>query len=157
MLRKGVYPYEYGNSWKSVDEILILNKEDFYSSLHMESIADVDYRHENKVLEEFKMNDLGDNLDLFVQDETLLLADVFENFRNKCIEIYELDPPHFLSDSGLAWQTCLKKTRITLELLAVINMLLLVEKGNRGGICHVHIRVIEQALDHTIVLRNCAE
>ena len=95
----------------------------------MESIADVDYRHENKVLEELKMNNLGDYLDLFVQDDTLLLADVFENFRNKCIEIYELDPPRFLSDSGLAWQTCLKKKRIKLELLTVINMLLLAEKG----------------------------
>ena len=109
----------------------------------MESIADVDYRHENKVLEEFKMNDLGDYLDLFVQDDTLLLVDVFENFRNKCIEIYELDPPHFLSDSGLAWQTCLKKARIKLELLTVINLLLLVEKGNRGGICHAINRYVE--------------
>ena len=109
----------------------------------MESIADVHYRHENKVLEEFKMNNLGDYLDLNVQDNTLLLPDVFENFRNKCIEIYELDPPIFLSDSGLVWQTCLKKTRIKLELLTVINILLLVEKGNGGGVCHAIHRYVE--------------
>ena len=63
-----------------------------------------------------------------------MLADVFENFRNKCIEIYELDPAHFLSAPGLAWQACLKKTKVELELLVNIDMLLMVEKGIRGGI-----------------------
>ena len=65
-----------------------------------------------------------------------MLADVFENFKNKCIEIHELDPVHFLSASGLAWQACLKKTRVKLELLTDIDMLLIVEKGIRGGICN---------------------
>ena len=64
-----------------------------------------------------------------------MLADVFENFRNKCIEIYKLDPAHFLSAPGLAWQACLKKTKVELELLTDIDMLLMVEKGTRGGIC----------------------
>ena len=65
-----------------------------------------------------------------------MLADVFENFRNKCFEIYELNPAHFLSAHGLAWQACLKKTGVRLELLTDIYMLLMVEKGIRGGICH---------------------
>ena len=65
-----------------------------------------------------------------------MLADVFENFRNKYIEIYQFDPAHFLSAPGLAWQVCLKKIRVKLELLTDINMLLMVEKGIRGGICH---------------------
>ena len=64
-----------------------------------------------------------------------MFADVFENFRNKCIEIYELDPAQFLSAPGLAWQACLKKTKVELELLTDIDMLLIVEKGTRGGIC----------------------
>ena len=64
-----------------------------------------------------------------------MLADVFENFRNKCIEIYKLDPAHFLSAPGLTWQGCLKKTKLELELLTDIDMLLMVEKGTRGGIC----------------------
>ena len=72
---------------------------------------------------------------MYVQSDTLLLADVFENFRNKCIEIYELDPTHFLSAPGLAWQACLRKTKLNLELLTNIDMLLMVEKGIRGGIC----------------------
>ena len=65
-----------------------------------------------------------------------MLADLFENFRNKCIEIDELDPAHFLSASGLASQACLKRTEVELELLTNINMLLMIEKGIRGGICH---------------------
>ena len=71
---------------------------------------------------------------------TFLLADVSENFRNKCIEIYELDPAHFLSAPGLAWQACLKKTKVELELLTNIDMLLMVEKGIRGGICQAIYR-----------------
>ena len=73
---------------------------------------------------------------MYDQSDTLLLADVFENFRNKCIEIYELDPAHFLSTPGLAWKACLNKTGIKLELLTDVDMLLMVEKGIRGGICH---------------------
>ena len=72
---------------------------------------------------------------MYVQTDTLLLADVFENFRNKSIEIYEIDPAHFLSAPGLALQACLKKTAIILELLADIDMFLMVEKRTRGGIC----------------------
>ena len=67
---------------------------------------------------------LGEYHDLYVQSNTLLLADVFENLRDKCIEIYELDPAHFLSAPGLAWQACLKKTKVKLELLTDIDMLL---------------------------------
>ena len=82
----------------------------------MEGILIVAYRHANRVYKEFIINNLGDYHDLYVQSDTLLLADVFENFTNKCIEIYELDPAHFLSATGLAWQPCLKKTEIKLEL-----------------------------------------
>ena len=73
---------------------------------------------------------------MYVQSDTLSLSDVFENFRDKCVEIYELDPAHFLSASGLAWEACLKKTKIRLELLTYIDMLLMVEKGIRRGMCH---------------------
>ena len=69
---------------------------------------------------------------MYVQSDALLLADVFENFTNKCIEIYELDPAHILSAPGLAWQACLKKTEVELELLTDIGMLLMVKKGIRG-------------------------
>ena len=77
---------------------------------------------------------IGEYHDLYVEYDILLLGDVFENFRDNCIEIYELDPAHFLSAPGLAWRACLKKTKLELELLANIDMLLMVAKGIRGGI-----------------------
>ena len=123
------------DSWERFNETSLPDKKAFYSELNLEDITDKDYAHAQKVFEEFKLKNLGDYHDLYVQSDTLLLADVFENFRNKCIEIYELDPAHFLSAPGLAWQACLKKTKVELELLTNIDMLLMVEKGIRGGIC----------------------
>ena len=89
-----------------------------------------------KVYKELKRDNLGEYHDLYVQSDTLLLIDVFENFRNICIEIYELDPAYFLAVPGLAWEACLKKTEIELEFLTDIDTLLMVEKGIRAGICH---------------------
>ena len=136
LLRKGVYPYEYMDSRERFDETSLSDKEAFYSSLNIEDITDVDHRHVKRVFKNLKNKHLGYNRDLYAQTDTLLLADVFENFRNQCIEIYELGPAHFLSAPGLAWQACFKKTKIKLELLTNIDMLLMVEKGIRGIICH---------------------
>ena len=71
---------------------------------------------------------------MYAQSDTLLLPDVFENFRDKCDEIYKLDPVHFVSAPGLAWQACLKKAKVKLELITDYNMLLIIKKGIRGGI-----------------------
>ena len=146
LLRKGVYPY---------DETSLPDKEAFYNNLNMEDITDVDYRHEKRVFNGIALNgiafnevalknlnnkNLGDYHDLYVQSDTLLLVEVFENFRNMCIKVYELDPAHFLSAAGLAWQACLKKTDVRLELLTDVDMLLMVEKVIRGGICHAILR-----------------
>ena len=136
LLRKGVYPYEYMDNWEIFNETSLPSKESFYSNLNMEDIDDIDYRHGNNVFKSFKLENLGDYHDLYVKSDTLLLADVFENFRDMCIKEYELDPAHFVSLPGLAWQACLKKTNIELELLTDYDMLLMVEKGIRGGICH---------------------
>ena len=102
LLRKGVYPYEYMDNWERFYEISLTDKEFFYSSLNMKNIDDIDYRHGNNVFKKFKLKNLGEYPDLYVQSDTLLLADVFENFRNICIKVYELDPAHFLSLPGLA-------------------------------------------------------
>ena len=136
LLRKGVYPYEYMDNWERFDDTSLPDKESFYSSLNMENIDDIDYRHGNNVFKKFKLKNLGEYQDLYMQSDTLLLADVFENFRNMCIKVYELDPAHFVSLPGLAWQACLKKTNVKLELLTDYDMLLMVEEGIRGGICH---------------------
>ena len=95
LLRKGIYPYEYIDSWERFDENKIPPKEAFYSELNLWNITDKDYEHTKKVWEAFEIKTLGEYHDLYVQCDTLLLVDVFENFRNKCIEIYELDPAQF--------------------------------------------------------------
>ena len=101
LLKKGVYPYQYMDNWERFNDILLPNKETFYSNLNMEDITDTDYRHANKVFKEFKLKNLGEYHDLYVQSDTLLLADVFENFRSIYIKVYELDPAHFLTAPGL--------------------------------------------------------
>ena len=136
LLRKGVCPYEYADTWERFNEISLPSKEDFYSNLNTKDISDIDYRHANNVFKVFKLENLGDYHDLYVQSDMLLLADVFNNFRDMCLKEYELDPAHFLSLPGLAWQACLKKTNIELELLTDYDMLLMIEEGIRGGICH---------------------
>ena len=136
LLRKGVYPYEYLDNLEKFNETSLPNKESFYSNLNMKNIDDIDYRHGNNVFKRFKLKNLGEYHDLYVQCDTLLLADIFESFRNKCLEVYELDPAHYLSLPGLAWQACLKKTNIKLEVLTDYDMLLIVEEGIKGGTCH---------------------
>ena len=136
LLRKGVYPYEYMDGWDKFNETSVPSKESFYSNLTMENISETDYRHANNVFKTFKLNTLGDYHDLYVQSDTFLLADVFENFRKACIKTYELDPAYFISLPGLAWQACLKKTGVELELLTDYDMLLMIEESIRGGICH---------------------
>ena len=116
LLRKGVYPYEHMDDWSKFDEEYLPNKSDFYSSLNMEEISGIDYRHAKKVFDKFNIKNLGEYHDLYVQSDTLLLADIFENFRDMCINVYDLDPACFLSAPGLAWQVCLKKTGVKLEL-----------------------------------------
>ena len=127
LLRKVVYPYEYMDGWDKFNETLIPSKESFYSNLTMENISKTDYRHANNVFKTFKLNNLGDYHDLYVQSDTLLLVDVFKSFRKACIKTYELDPAHFISLLGLAWQACLKKTGVELELLTDYDMLLMIE------------------------------
>ena len=131
------------DSWERFDETSLPDKDAFYSSLNLEDITDVDHRHVKRVFKNLNNKDLRDYHDLYVQCDTLLLADVFENFRNKCIEKYELDPAHFLPAPGCAWQACLKKTEVKLELLTENDMLLMIEKGIRGGIYHVIHRYAE--------------
>ena len=124
------------DKWERFNETSLPSKESFYSNLNTEDINDIDYRHGNNVFNKLKLNNLGHYHDLYVQSDTLLLADVFENFRDMCLKEYELDPAHFLLLPGLAWQACLKKANMELELLTDYEMLLMVEKGIRGGICH---------------------
>ena len=102
------YPYEYIDSWERFNETSLPNKESFYSELNKEDITDEDYTHTQKVWKVFKIKNLCEYHDLYVQSDTLLPADAFENFKDRCINTSKLDSAHFLSAPGLAWQTCLK-------------------------------------------------
>ena len=109
LLRKVVYPYE-------LMKTSLPDKEAFYNSLNMEDITDVNHRHAKRVFKNLSNKNLGDYPDLYVQIDTLLLTDVFQNFRNMCIKVYELDPAHFLSAPELIWQACLKnRGRISID------------------------------------------
>ena len=143
LLRKGVYPYEYIDGWDKFNEKVLPGKESFYSNLTLENISETDYAHANNVFKKFYINNLGEYHDLYVRSDTLLLADIFENFRQSCLKNYELDPAHFVSLPGLAWQACLKKTNVELELLTDYDIFLMVEEGIRGGIRHVMQRYVK--------------
>ena len=137
---KGVYPYEYMNSKERLKETQLPPKEAFYSRLNDEGISDENYTHAREVWETFEMKNLEDYHNLYNRVVVLLLADVFENFREICIKNYNPDPAHYYTAPGLAWDAALKVTKVKLELLSNMDMLLMVEKGIRGGVSMISNR-----------------
>ena len=132
--KKGIYPYEYMDSFKRFGETQLPDKEKFYSSLNGKGITDEEYAHAKEVWAALGCRNLGDYHDIYVETDTLLLADVFENFRKVCQEKYGLDPAHYYSAPGLSWDALLKKTGVELDLLTDMDMHLMIERGMRGGI-----------------------
>ena len=132
--RKGVYPYDYMSSIEKFRETELPPKREFYSKLNDCDISEEDYERAKKIWNEFKMKNMGDYHDLYLKSDVLLLADVFEEFRNVCLENYNLDPAWYYTAPGLAWDAALKVTKVELELLSDPDMLLMFEKGIRGGI-----------------------
>ena len=91
------------DDWEKFTETTLSEKEDFYIQLTMEDITNADHAHAKRVFKDYERKNLVEYHDSYIQSDTLLLADVFENFRNMCINIYELDPAKFLSATGIAW------------------------------------------------------
>ena len=113
-------------------------KEDFFSILNNKHITDEkDYKHALNVWETFSLKNMGEYHNLYLTSDILLLTDVFENFRKTCLEYYKLDPCHYFSSPGLAWNAMLKMTKVELELLTDVDMYLFIEKGLRGGISYI--------------------
>ena len=135
--RKGIYPYEYINSWDRFNETQLSPISAFYSNLNMSSIREEDYQHTQRVWKEFEIRNLGDYHDLYLRTDVALLANVYEAYRDTWLKHYKLDPAHFYTSSGMAWKACLKCTGIRLELLTDPDMLLMFERGIRGGITQV--------------------
>ena len=140
LLKKGIYPYEYMDSFERFHETQLPEKEKFYSSLSGQGIKDEEYAHAKQVWETTGCRNLEDYHNLYVETDTMLLADVFENFRKVCQEKYGLDPAHYYSAPGLSWDALMKKTGVELELLTDLDMHLMIERGMRGGISMVSKR-----------------
>ena len=140
LTRKGMYPYEYMDTLEKLKETQLPPKEAFYSKLNDKDISEEDYAHAKKIWKTFEMKNLEDYHNLYNQVDVLLLADVFENIREICIKKYNLDPAHYYIAPGLAWDAALKTTKVELELLSDMNMLLMVEKGIRGGVSMISNR-----------------
>ena len=134
LVKKGIHSYEYMTDWDNFKATRLPPKEAFYRKLNMTRVKDKDYEHANRVWKEFGLKDLREYHDLYLKTNVILLANVFEAFRKVCLKNYGLDPAHFCAAPGLAWKACLRKTRIRLELLLDPDMLLMFERGIRGGI-----------------------
>ena len=137
MTRKGIYPYDYMDSFEKFNKTELPTKEEFYSILNNEHIRDEDYSHAQKVWNTFKLQTMGEYHNLYLKSDILLLADVFENFRKTCLQYYKLDPCHYFTSPGLSWDAMLKMTNIKLELMTDIDMFQFIEKGMRGGISYI--------------------
>ena len=136
MARKGVYPYDYMDSFEKFNSPLP-TKEEFYSILNNKDISAEDYEHAKNVWNTFSLKNMGEYHDLYLKSDILLLVDVFENFRKTCLEYYKLDPCHYFTSPGLSWDAMLKMTDIKLELMTDIDMFQFIEKGMRGGISYI--------------------
>ena len=143
LTRKGVFPYDYVSSLEKLSETQLPPKEEFYSKLNDEDITDENYQHAINVWNTLGCKTLRDYHDLYLKSDVLLLADVFENFRKTCLHHYKLDPAHYYTSPGLAWDACLKTTGQNLELLHDYDMLMMFEQGIRGGITHISKRYAE--------------
>ena len=137
MSQKGVYPYDFMDSFEKFNQMELPNKDQFYSILNDQHITDGEYGHANKVWNTFMIKTMGEYHDLYLVSDVLLLTNVFENFRKTCMQYYKLDPCHYFTSPGLSWDTMLKMTNIKLELMTDIDMFQFIKKGMRGGVSYI--------------------
>ena len=134
LLRKGVYPYDFMDAPSKMQEQELPSPDSFYNQLNNEPISAEDYAHAQNVWQLFGCSTMGDYHDIYLQSDVLLLADVFESFRDMTQVTYGLDPAHYYTTPGLSWDSMLKQTKVKLELLHDVDMYLMIESGIRGGV-----------------------
>ncbi|XP_018395227.1 PREDICTED: uncharacterized protein LOC108773791 [Cyphomyrmex costatus] len=134
LTRKGIFPYEYIDCVKELDESCLPLRESFHSSLTGDTVSESDYAHAANVWQRFSVRTFGEYSDLYLKTDVLLLADVFENFRESCVASYGLDPAHYYTLPGFTWDAMLKHTHVKFELLTDIDMVMFIERGIRGGL-----------------------
>ena len=137
MSKKGVYPYDFMDSFEKFSQTELPTKDQFYSILNDQHITDDEYDHAKKVWKTFNIKTMGECHDLYLVSDVLLLTDVFENFRKTCMQYYKLDPCHYFTSPGLSWDAMLKMTNIKLELMTDIDMFQFIEKGMHGGVSYI--------------------
>ena len=137
MSQKGVYPYDFMDSFEKFNQTELPNKDQFYSILNDQHITDDEYDHANKVWDTFMIKTMGEYHDLYLVSDVLLLTDVFENFRKTCMQYYKLDPCHYFTSPSLSWDAMLKMTNIKLDLMTDIDMFQFIEKGMCGGVSYI--------------------
>ena len=141
--RKGVYPYDYVNSIDKFNETKLPPIHEFYSKLYDTHISEEDYNHAQNVFKTVNRKAIKDYHNLYLKSDVLLLADVFENFHDVCLNHYKLNPAHYFSSPGLALDACLKETKQKIQLMNDYDMLIFFEKGIRGGMTHTSKRYSE--------------
>ena len=124
---KGVYPYDYMNCWERFDETQLPPKDEFYSLLSESGITDKDYERACETWKQFNIEKLGQYHDFYLMSDVYILADVFENFRDMCLEYYGLDPAYYYTLPNFAWDAMLKKTKVTMEQLSDFDMYQMLE------------------------------
>ena len=129
MSQKGVYPYDFVDSFEKFNQTELPTKDQFYSILNDQHITDDEYDHAKKVWKTFKIKTMGEYHDLYLGSDVLLLTDVFENFRKTCMQYYKSDPCHYFTSPGLSWDAMLKMTNIKSELMTDIDMFQFIEEG----------------------------
>jgi len=134
LTRKGVYPYDYISSWDKFEETSIPPRAQFYNTLTKSHISDDDHMYATLIFREFGLSNLGDYHDLYLLTDTLLLACVFEEFREMTMANFKLDAAHYYSLPGLAWDSALKMSGVKLELITDINKYVFLEMGIRGNL-----------------------
>ncbi|XP_047985628.1 uncharacterized protein LOC125226449 [Leguminivora glycinivorella] len=140
LTRKGVYPYDYIDSWLKYEDNKLPTKEMFYNTLKSKHISDIDYNHAETVWSAFNIMTLGEYTDLYLKCDVLLLSDVFEHFRNTSLKHYNLDPAYYVSAPNLSWDAMLLFTDVKLQLIHDLEVYQMIERGIRGGLAQCSLR-----------------
>lgn len=152
LCRKGFYPYEWVDNDDKLNHVGLPERKEFYSMLSKEHISEDNYKHATNVYNKLNCETFRDYHLTYLKCDVLLLADVFENFRNTCISYYDLDPANYLTSPSLAWDAMLKMTNIELEQISDIKILNIIERQKRGGLCFVgskrHIEANNEYLEN---------
>lgn len=143
LIRKGVFPYEYIDCYEKLTESMLPPQKSFHSMLTQSNVTDDDYEHAQRVWKEFGIQTLAEYSDLYLKTDVLLLADVFESFRSTCHAAYSLDPAHYFGAPGLSFDAMLKRTKVSIELLTDVDMLMFAERGIRGGVSQINKRYVK--------------